>query len=109
MSTTDTIQGIMPSDSDMYAEQQQVKEKLQKAKAAANDWGQIKALQHELEKLKDEYEILDIDYIDKQEDVRRLKEELIAKEKELRRLKADVKWLTKENQKLNEQLSLSEM
>ena len=37
MSTTDTIQDIMPSDSDMYAEQQQVKEKLQKAEAAAND------------------------------------------------------------------------
>ena len=108
MSMTDTIQGIRPSNSDMYAEQQQVKEKLQPAEAAANDRWQIEALQHELEKLKGEYEILDIDYIEKQEDIRRIKEELIAKEKELRCLKADIKWLTKENQKLNEQL-LSEM
>ena len=47
--------------------------------------------------------------LNSQEDVRRLKEDLIAKEKELRRLKADVKWLKKENQKLNERLLLSEM
>ena len=106
MSAADTIK----SHSDIHEEQQQVKEKLRQAEAAADYLrGQIESLQYELEKLKDEYEILDIDFIEQQEDVRRLKEDLIAKEAELRRVKADVKWLKKENQKLNERLLLSEM
>ena len=50
MSAADTIK----SHSDIYEEQQQVKEKLRQAEAAADYLrGQIEALQYELEKLKD--------------------------------------------------------